>query len=140
MQHKKPQPSAIHNCWTNQEKLSKIGQKPIFHFKKKLVISASLTGFFQKRCFAKGCVFFCVAFNVARRLIWAFQINNWNEFLIFHLLILGGVKSYLTWKKRSTKISEKNKSNQGAKWNKKMVCRSFVITCGAFKDTLLAWV
>ena len=31
----------------------------------------------------------------------------------------------------------KNKANWGAKWNKKMGGRSFVITCGAFKDTLL---
>ena len=49
----------------------------------------------------------------------------------------GGVKSNPTWKKRLKKNSKK-KSNQGAKWNKKMGGRSFVITCGAFKDTLLS--
>ena len=26
--------------------------------------------------------------------------------------------------------------NLGAKWNKKMGCRNFVIICGAFEDTL----
>ena len=38
--------------------------------------------------------------------------------------------------KNVEKYFQKN-SNLGAKWNKKMGGRSFVIKCGAFKDTLM---
>ena len=37
--------------------------------------------------------------------------------------------------KKDEKNFREKKSNQVAKWNKKMGGRSFVITCGAFEDT-----
>ena len=52
------------------------------------------------------------------------------------MIFLGGAGQKFSDLEKRSKISEK-KSNQAAKWNKKMGGRSFVITCGAFKDTLL---
>ena len=50
--------------------------------------------------------------------------------------MLGGLKVTRHGKKGGEK-NQKKILNQGAKWNKKIGGRSFVIICGAFMDTLL---
>ena len=126
----KTQPSEKHRFWKNQEKLTKIGKNT---FKKKSQFSFRLSVFiffFENGALQRASVF-CIAFSVARRLIWAIKINYRTDF------DFGGSKVSQHGKK--VKKFKTKKLNQGAKWNTKIGGRSCVITCGAFKDTLVHW-
>ena len=92
--------------------------------------------FFQKPYFVRSCGFLrCV--QCIKTLLLSNQklsLDNFSNFFIIR--VFGGVQKLPGMEKRLKKNIE-NILNQGAKWNKKIAGRSFVIICGAFNDTLL---